>query len=256
LQIFFIFRALFPLMCSAWLPHPCAAIARETRRIIYVFTNVLLNVRLQLYLEFAALSVREGELEGLLATLREVQATEQLEFAADPAPAAAAAAAPVDVEIDWGDLLEVDAAADAAAAPPSTSSACDPAPAIDFDIDWTVVSAEGGGGGGGGEISWDFDVVAEEEGAVGYVAVGGGDDEYGISISTDGVGGKVNVFEDPERWGCCSVVLACLVCMSRVTRHTSHVTRHTSHVTRQPHLILHRRTLLLADILGASTATF
>jgi hypothetical protein len=171
--------------------------------VIQVFTNVLLNLRLQLYLEFAALSVREEQLGGLLATVREVQATEHLEFAADPAPAAAAAAAaaaPVDVEIDWGDLLEVDTAADAAAAaaaaaaPPSSSS--DAAPAIDFDIDWTVVPAAGGGGE---EISWDFDVVAEEQDGGGFVAVGGGDDDYGISISTDGVGGKVNVFEDPER---------------------------------------------------------
>jgi hypothetical protein len=160
-----------------------------------------------------------------LATLREVQAVEHMEFTADTssvAAAAAAAAAPVEVDIDWGDLVVVDDAP-AAAADAVACAANGGGDACDIDIDWNMVSAVEGSAAGGGEISWDIDLGGGED-VVADFAVSGGDD-YGISISTDGVSGQVNVFEDPDR---------CAIC---VTRHTSHVTRHTSHVTRHTSLI-------------------
>ncbi len=180
--------------------------------------------------------MREDEQSTILKTLREVQAIEMLRFAEDVAPAAAAdaaaAAVPVEVEIDWGDLLEVDTPAIAAASSSSSSAAAAAAAGGVEDIDWTVLSAADGCGAEiATEISWDFDVEAGGEGGE-YVVAAGGEDDYGISISTDGVGGKANVFEDPERccWECGLRVERHISHTSHVTRHTSLVTHHTSHV--------------------------
>jgi hypothetical protein len=119
----------------------------------------------------------------LLATLKEVQAIEQLEFTAEASSsAAAAAAAPVEMEIDWGDLVVVDDAAPAATDATNYASGGSGAGCDALDIDWNVVSSEEGAASGGGEISWDIDFVAGEEGAGDY-AVAGGDDVYGISIA-------------------------------------------------------------------------
>lgn len=72
----------------------------------------------------------------------------------------------------------------------------------DVDIDWNVVSVVDGGGVVE-DISWDVDVGAGDADVVDYGFSAGVDDvgnnAFGISISTDGVDGQANVFEDPER---------------------------------------------------------
>jgi hypothetical protein len=171
-----------------------------------------------------------------------------MEFASDAssscAAAAAAAAAPVEVDIDWGDFGVVDAAAPAAAseceggAAAAASVGGDPNVNGDVvDIDWNVVSV-GDGGAAAQDISWDIDVDAGDASVADYgFSVVGADDAatnaFGISISTDGVDGQANVFEDPER---CHVFRARFFCCALLFS-----------------LTLPRRTLLLADVLGTTT---
>jgi hypothetical protein len=100
-----------------------------------------------------------------------------------------------------------------------------------------VVSV-GDGGAVAQDISWDIDVGAGDASVADYgFSVVGADDAannaFGISISTDGVDGQANVFEDPER---CDGFRARFFCCTRLFS-----------------LTVPRRTLLLADVLGTTT---
>jgi hypothetical protein len=170
---------------------------------LFPFFSYYGNVTAQLYIEFASLTVGDEGNQGLLATLREVQSIDELTFASDVpfAAAAAAAAEPVELDIDWGDLVVVDqptpASSDGALC--SVTSDSGGAREAGIDIDWNVVTIDDGLGAAG-EISWDVDVAAADEGGEHFAIASGNDEDYGISISTDGVSGKANVFEDPERY--------------------------------------------------------
>jgi hypothetical protein len=159
-----------------------------------------------------------------------------MEFASDASSSAAAAAAPVEVDIDWGDFGVVDAAAPAAASESEGGVAA--AASVnggEVDIDWNVVSV-GDGGAVAQDISWDIDVGAGDASVADYgfsVADDAANNAFGISISTDGVDGQANVFEDPER---CDGLRARFFCCTRLFS-----------------LTVPRRTLLLADVLGTTT---